>query len=136
MTAQDSLYTRGKFKKLFCSQESIDIGELLKEKGITVVEVGELADIHKPFLLGLLAIAYFLYRKFNEASGIPELIVLEGAHQIAFDIKRSQMAGMLNITENIFDRIASESAGYNQYLVMVAQYPSILETRSGKTAAS
>jgi|GEM_PF-947451 len=119
-------YTRGKFKKLFCSQESIDIGELLEEKGVTVIEAGELADIHKPFLLGLLAIACFLYRKFNGASSIPELIVLEEAHQIAFDIKRSQIAGMLNITENIFDRIASESAGYNQYLVMIAQYPSIL----------
>ena len=119
-------FTRGKFKKLFCAKDSIDIGELLSEKGIVVIEAGELADIHKPFLLGLLAIACFYYRKFNGASDIPELIVMEEAHQIAFDVTKSQIAGMLNITEGIFDRIASESAGYNQYLVMIAQYPSIL----------
>jgi len=119
-------FTRDKFKKLFCAKDSIDVGELLKGKGVAIIEAGELADIHKPFLLGLLAIACFYYRKFNGASDIPELIVMEEAHQIAFDVTKSQIAGMLNITEGIFDRIASESAEYNQYLVMIAQYPSIL----------
>ena len=91
-----------------------------------MIEAGELADIHKPFLLGLLAIACFYYRKFNGPSDIPEIIVLEEAHQIAFDISKSRIAGMLNITEGVFDKMAAESAGYNQYLVFIAQYPTIL----------
>ena len=118
-------YTRGKFKRLFSSKKSIDISSLLKS-GVTIIEAGELADIHKPFLLGLLAISSFFYRKFNYPSEIPELIVMEEAHQIAFDVSQNGTARMLNITEGIFDKIASESAGYNQYLVMIAQYPSIL----------
>ena len=70
---------------------------------MAVIEAGELADIHEPFLLGLLATACFYYRKFSGPSEASELIV-EEARQIASDVAKSQVAGMLNITEGIFDR--------------------------------
>ena len=52
---------------------------------MVVVEAGEMADVHKPFLMGLLALSAFYYRKFTGTSPVPEFIVLEEAHQVTFD---------------------------------------------------
>ena len=76
-------YTRGKLRELFSSKEHTSIEKLLS--GVVVVEAGEMADVHKPFLMGLLALSAFYYRKFTGASPVPEFIVLEEAHQVAFD---------------------------------------------------
>ncbi|RLF22526.1 MAG: hypothetical protein DRN15_08800 [Thermoprotei archaeon] len=117
-------YTRGRLAKLFASEEHTDISELLS--GVTVIEAGEMADVHKPFILGLLALSAFYYRKFNGPSEVPELIVIEEAHQVAFDPTVKEIARELNITESVFDKMAAESAGFNQYLVFIAQHPATL----------
>ncbi|MCS7365297.1 MAG: hypothetical protein NDF54_07675 [archaeon GB-1867-035] len=44
--------------------------------GVTVIEAGEIADVHKPLLLGLLALSAFYYRKFSGPAINPELIVI------------------------------------------------------------
>ena len=117
-------YTRGRLAKLYASEEHTDISELLS--GVTVIEAGEMADVHKPFILGLLALSAFYYRKFNGPSEVPELIVIEEAHQVAFDPTVKEIARELNITESVFDKMAAESAGFNQYLVFIAQHPATL----------
>jgi len=117
-------YTRGRLSKLFASNEHTDISELLT--GVTVIEAGEIADVHKPFLLGLLALSAFYYRKFSGLAINPELIVIKEAHQVAFDPTTKDIARQLNITESVFDKMVAESAGYNQYLVFIAQHPSTL----------
>ena len=93
---------------------------------MVVVEAGEMADVHKPFLMGLLALSAFYYRKFTGTGLVPEFIVLEEAHQVAFDPTVKEIARMLNITESVFDKMAAESAGYNQFLIFIAQHPATL----------
>ncbi|MCS7374313.1 MAG: DUF87 domain-containing protein [archaeon GB-1845-036] len=117
-------YTRGRLSKLFSNRKHIDVSMLLK--GVNVIEAGEMADIHKPFLLGLLALSAFYHRKFSGPTLNPEIIVLEEAHQVVFDPTVKDIARQLNITESIFDKMAAESAGYNQYLTFIAQHPSTL----------
>ncbi|RLE85352.1 MAG: hypothetical protein DRJ67_09010 [Thermoprotei archaeon] len=120
-------YTRGKFRKLFGEPpRSIDMREVLAGDKVVVLEAGDMSDVHKPFLLGLLAVWDFLYRKFNGPAEPPELLVLEEAHQVAFDVSRKEIAKQLNITESIFDKMAAEAAGYNLYLVFIVQSPSVL----------
>jgi len=120
-------YTRGKFRKLFGEPErSVDMREILAGDKVVVIEAGDMSDVHKPFLLGLLAVWDFLYRKFNGPAESPELLVLEEAHQVAFDISRKEIAKQLNIVEGIFDKMAAEAAGYNLYLVFIAQSPAML----------
>ena len=120
-------YTRGRFRRLFGEpRSSVNIREILSDNRVVVIEAGDMSDVHKPFLLGLLATWNFLYRKFNDPADPPELLVLEEAHQVAFDLSRKDIARQLNITESIFDKMAAEAAGYNLYLVFVSQSPSVL----------
>jgi len=117
-------FMRGRLAKPYASKEHTGISELLS--GVAVIEAGEIADIHKPFILGLLALSAFYYRKFNGPSEVPELIVIEEAHQVAFDPTVKEIARGLNITESVFDKMVAEGAGFNQYLIFIAQHPATL----------
>ena len=71
-------YTRGNFRKLFGEPErSIDMREILAGDKVVVIEAGDMSDVHKPFLLGLLAVWDFLCRKFNGLADPLELLIPE-----------------------------------------------------------
>ena len=119
-------YSEGDLKPLFGEDSETDIVELVLENDFIDFEAGGMADTDKPFILSLIVFALYYYAKHNGPYRTPILVVIEEAHQVAFDVKKKYSAEAVNITEDVWGKLAAEGRAYNLYGAFIVQYPSRL----------
>ncbi|RLE62523.1 MAG: hypothetical protein DRJ38_09510 [Thermoprotei archaeon] len=116
-------YSEGDLKPLFGEDSETDIVDLVLKNDFVDFEAGGMADTDKPFILSLIVFALYYHAKHNGPYFTPILVVVEEAHQVAFDVKKKYSAEAVNITEDVWGKLAAEGRAYNLYGAFIVQYP-------------
>jgi len=89
-------------------------------------EAGGMADTDKPFILSLIVFALYYHAKYAGRYRQPVLVVVEEAHQVAFNVREKYSAEAVNLTEDVWGKLAAEGRAYNLYGLFIVQYLSRL----------
>ena len=119
-------YAEGDLAELFGRDCETDIVDIVLGNSFVDFEAGGMSDTDKPFILSLIVFALYYYAKHNGPYGRPVLLVVEEAHQVAFNVREKPSAEAVNITEDIWGKLAAEGRAFNLYGVFIVQYPSRL----------
>ena len=120
-------YAEGDLRELFGEDSETDIVDVVLRNDFVDFEAGGMADTDKPFILSLIVFAPYYHAKYNGPSyRRPVLVVVEEAHQVAFNVREKYSAEAVNLTEDVWGKLAAEGRAYNLYGLFVVQYPSRL----------
>ena len=119
-------YAEGDLRELFGEDSETDIVDLVLGHDFVDFEAGGMADTDKPFLLSLIVFALYYHAKYTGRYRQPVLVVVEEAHQVAFNVREKYSAEAVNLTEDVWGKLAAEGRAYNLYGLFIVQYPSRL----------
>jgi len=119
-------YAEGDLRELFGEDSETDIVDLVLGHDFVDFEAGGMADTDKPFLLSLIVFALYYHAKYTGRYRQPVLVVVEEAHQVAFNLREKYSAEAVNLTEDVWGKLAAEGRAYNLYGLFIVQYPSRL----------